>query len=105
MQSSSALQSTQTFNYRVIRQFPIITIAWGIAGVAVGALIAAQLTWSQLNFGAPWLTYGRLCPLHTNAVILVFGGSMLFATSYYIVQCTCQVRLPSDTSAAFTFWG
>jgi len=105
MQSSSALQPTQTFNYRVVRQFSIMTIVWGIVGMAVGALIAAQLIWPQLNFGVPWLTYGRLRPLHTNAVIFAFGGSALFATSYYIVQRTCQVRLLSDKLAAFTFWG
>ncbi len=105
MESSSALQHTQTFNYRVVRQFSIMTIVWGIVGMAVGALIAAQLIWPQLNFGVPWLTYGRLRPLHTNAVIFAFGGSALFATSYYIVQRTCQVRLFSDTLAAFTFWG
>ena len=69
MASSSALQHTQTFNYRVVRQFSIMTIVWGIVGMAVGALIAAQLIWPQLNFGVPWLTYGRLRPLHTNAVI------------------------------------
>lgn len=105
MESSSALRHTQTFNYRVVRQFSIMTIVWGIVGMAVGALIAAQLIWPQLNFGVPWLTYGRLRPLHTNAVIFAFGGSALFATSYYVVQRTCQVRLLSDTLAAFTFWG
>ena len=105
MQSSSALQPTQTFNYRVVRQFSIMTIVWGIVGMAVGALIAAQLIWPQLNFGVPWLTYGRLRPLHTNAVIFAFGGSALFATSYYIVQRTCQVRLWCDGLAKFTFWG
>ena len=105
MQSSSALQPTQTFNNRVVRQFSIMTIVWGIVGMAVGALIAAQLIWPQLNFGVPWLTYGRLRPLHTNAVIFAFGGSALFATSYYVVQRTCQARLFSDTLAAFTFWG
>lgn len=58
-----------------------------------------------LNFDIPWLTFGRLRPLHTNAVIFAFGGSALFSTSYYIVQRTCHVRLFSDKLAAFTFWG
>ena len=53
----------------------------------------------------PWLSYGRLRPLHTNAVIFAFGGSALFATSYYVVQRTCHVRLFADKLAAFTFWG
>ena len=64
-------------------------VVWGIVGMAVGVLIAAQLYWPELNFGIPWLSYGRLRPLHTNAVIFAFGGSALFATSYYVVQRTC----------------
>ncbi len=95
----------QTYNYTVVRQFAIMTIVWGIVGMAVGVLIAAQLAWPVLNFDIPWLTFGRLRPLHTNAVIFAFGGSALFATSYYVVQRTCHVRLISDKLAAFTFWG
>ena len=93
------------YNDRVVRQFAIMTIVWGIVGMAVGALIAAQLIWPDLSFGLPWLSYGRLRPLHTNAVIFAFGGSALFATSYYVVQRTCHVRLFSDALASFTFWG
>jgi cytochrome c oxidase cbb3-type subunit 1 len=94
-----------TYNYKVIRQFAIMTIIWGIVGMLVGVFIAAQLAWPVLNFDIPWLTFSRLRPLHTNAVIFAFGGSALFATSYYIVQRTSQARLFSDTLAAFTFWG
>ncbi|MEK7711445.1 MAG: cytochrome-c oxidase, cbb3-type subunit I [Pseudomonadota bacterium] len=94
-----------TYNYKVIRQFSIMTIIWGIVGMLVGVVIAAQLAWPVLNFDIPWLTFGRLRPLHTNAVIFAFGGSALFATSYYIVQRTCSARLFSDKLAAFTFWG
>ncbi len=72
---------------------PIMTVVWGIVGMLVGVIIAAQLLWPELNFDIPWLSYGRLRPLHTNAVIFAFGGSALFATSYYVVQRTCQVRL------------
>ena len=96
---------TETYNDRVVRQFAIMTVVWGIVGMAVGVLIAAQLYWPALNFDIPWLTYSRLRPLHTNAVIFAFGGSALFATSYYCVQRTCHVRLFSDRLAAFTFWG
>jgi len=71
----------------------------------VGVIIAAQLAFPDLTHGIPWLSYGRLRPLHTNAVIFAFGGSALFATSYYVVQRTCQTRLFSDKLAAFTFWG
>jgi cytochrome c oxidase cbb3-type subunit 1 len=58
-----------------------------------------------LNLGIPWLSYGRLRPLHTNAVIFAFGGCGLFATSFYVVQRTCHVRLFSDKLASFVFWG
>src|SRR5664279_6325153 len=94
-----------TFNYKVVRQFSIMTVVWGIVGMLVGVIIAAELLWPDLFYGIPWLSYGRLRPLHTNAVIFAFGGSALFATSYYVVQRTCQVRLFSDKLAGFTFWG
>ncbi len=82
-----------------------MTVVWGIVGMAIGVFIAAQLVWPQLNFDLPWTSFGRLRPLHTNAVIFAFGGSALFATSYYVVQRTTQARLFSDSLAAFTFWG
>lgn len=100
------MQATaETYNDKIVRQFAAVTVLWGIVGMAVGVLIAAQLYWPALNFDTAWLSYGRLRPLHTNAVIFAFGGSALFATSYYIVQRTCHVRLFSDKLAAFTFWG
>jgi len=95
----------ETYNYKVVRQFALMTVVWGIVGMAVGVFIAAQLIWPQLNFDIPYLTYSRLRALHTNAVIFAFGGSALFATSYYVVQRTCHTRLFSDRLAAFTFWG
>ena len=95
----------ETYNDTVVRQFAVMTIVWGIVGMLVGVVIAAQLAWPALNFDIPWLTYGRLRPLHTNAVIFAFGGSALFATSYYVVQRTCHVRLICRRLAAFTFWG
>jgi cytochrome c oxidase cbb3-type subunit 1 len=94
-----------TYNYKVVRQFAVMTVVWGVVGMLVGVIIAAQLLWPALNFDIPWLTYGRLRPLHTNAVIFAFGGSALFATSYYVVQRTCHARLFGDALAAFTFWG
>ena len=99
------MESQSTYNYKVVRQFSIMTVVWGIVGMLVGVLIAAQLIWPDLNFGMPWLSYGRLRPLHTNAVIFAFGGSALFATSYYVVQRTCHARLFGGSLAAFTFWG
>ena len=97
--------NSNNYNYKVVKQFTIATVVWGVIGMLVGVLIAAQLAWPALNFDIPWLTYGRLRPLHTNAVIFAFGVCGLFATSYYVVQRTCQVRLFSDKLAAFTFWG
>ncbi|HTD05731.1 cytochrome-c oxidase, cbb3-type subunit I [Undibacterium sp.] len=99
------MDTALNYNYKVVKQFAIATIVWGIVGMLVGVLIAAQLAWPELNFNIPWLSYGRLRPLHTNAVIFAFGGCALFSTSYYVVQRTCQVRLFSDGLAAFTFWG
>ena len=93
------------YNDTVVRQFSILAVVVGVVGMLVGVIIAAQLAWPELNFGIPWLSYGRLRPLHTNAVIFGFGGSALFATSYYVVQRTCQVRLFAGPLAAFTFWG
>ena len=99
------MTSTETYNYTVVRQFSIMTIVWGLVGMSVGVLIAAQLAWPVLNFDIPWLTFGRLRPLHTNAVIFAFGGCALFACSYYVVQHTCHVKLAFPALAAFTFWG
>ncbi|EGG30448.1 Cytochrome c oxidase subunit CcoN [Aequoribacter fuscus] len=93
------------YNYKVVRQFAVMTIVWGIVGMLVGVIIAAQLVWPDLSFEQPWFSFGRLRPLHTNAVIFAFGGCALFATSYYVVQRTTQARLISDGLAAFTFWG
>jgi len=99
------MQAAMTYNDKVVRQFTVATLLWGVIGMAVGVLCAAQLTWPELNFDIPWLTYSRLRPLHTNAVIFAFGGSALFATAYYVAQRTCQTRLFNDRLAAFTFWG
>ena len=99
------MAAQDTYNYKVVRQFAVMTVVWGIVGMLVGVLIAAQMAWPVLNFDIPWLTFSRLRPLHTNAVVFAFGGSALFATSYYVVQRTCHVRLFSDGLAAFTFWG
>jgi cytochrome c oxidase cbb3-type subunit 1 len=98
---------SQTYNYKVVRQFAIMTVVWGIVGMLVGVIVAAQLAFPDFFLwdGIPWLSYGRLRPLHTNAVIFAFGGSALFATSYYVVQRTCQTRLFAGPLASFTFWG
>jgi cytochrome c oxidase cbb3-type subunit 1 len=104
---SRAASSTidTTYNDKVVRQFAIMTVVWGIVGMLVGVFIAAELMFPDMAYGIPWLSYGRLRPLHTNAVVFAFGGSALFATSYYVVQRTCHARLFCSKLAAFTFWG
>ena len=94
-----------TYNDTVVRQFAIMTVVWGVVGMLMGVIIAAQLAWPALNMDIPWLGYGRLRNLHTNAVIFAFGCCGLMGTSFYVVQRTCQVRLFSDKLAAFVFWG
>ncbi|WP_339842515.1 cytochrome-c oxidase, cbb3-type subunit I [uncultured Halopseudomonas sp.] len=101
---STATTST-AYNYKVVRQFAVMTVIWGIVGMALGVFLAAQLVWPALNFDLPWTSFGRLRPLHTNAVIFAFGGCALMGTSLYIVQRTSQARLMSDGLAAFVFWG
>jgi cytochrome c oxidase cbb3-type subunit 1 len=95
----------QGYNYRVVRQFSVMTVVWGVVGMLVGVIVAAQLAWPELNFDTPWFSFGRLRPLHTNAVIFAFGGCALFGTSLYVVQRTSQARLLSDGLASFVFWG
>ncbi|AQS50995.1 cytochrome-c oxidase, cbb3-type subunit I [Paenalcaligenes hominis] len=98
-------KQAEAFNYGVVRQFAVMSVVWAVVGMGVGVLIALQLIWPELNFETPWFTYGRIRPLHTNLVIFAFGGSALFATSYYVAQRTCQTRLFAGPLATFTFWG
>ena len=93
------------YNYRVVKQFTWAAIIFGVIGMLVGVINAAQLRWPTLFGGIDFLSYGRLRPVHTSGVIFAFGGNALFATSYYIVQRVCSVRLVSDKIAAFTFYG
>ncbi|MDP2882790.1 MAG: cytochrome-c oxidase, cbb3-type subunit I [Azonexus sp.] len=98
------MSGTQTtYNDKVVRQFAVMTVIWGIVGMLVGVIIAAQLVWPELNIG--FLHFGRLRPLHTNAVIFAFGGCALFATSYWCVQRTSCARLWGGPLVPFTFWG
>lgn len=92
------------YNDDVIRLFTLAATFWGIVGFAAGVFIALQMAYPFLNL-EPYLTFGRLRPLHTSAVIFAFGGNALFATSYYCVQRTCKARLWNDNLASFTFWG
>ncbi len=104
MSTSHAATGPIDYSFKVVRYFSIMTVVWGIVGMAVGVLIAAQLYWPELNIG-PYLHFGRLRPLHTNAVIFAFGGCALMAPSLYVVQRTSQVKLFAEPLAWFVFWG
>ncbi|MCK4846666.1 MAG: cytochrome-c oxidase, cbb3-type subunit I [Deltaproteobacteria bacterium] len=98
-------ETKPVYNDKVVRQFAIMAVVWGIVGMLVGVIIAAELAFPALNMGIPEITFGRLRPLHTNAVIFAFGGCVLFASIYHSVQRTSHVRLFSDKIASITFWG
>ena len=78
------------YNMGPVKFAAVMSVFWGIAGFTVGLLIASQLAWPALNFDLPWTSFGRLRPLHTSAVIFAFGGNVLIATSFYVVQKTCR---------------
>ncbi|HVU18257.1 MAG TPA: cytochrome-c oxidase, cbb3-type subunit I [Candidatus Didemnitutus sp.] len=101
----SGPKTTIEFNDKVVRQFMLAAILWGIVGMMVGVLIATQLNYWQANFGRAWLTFGRLRPLHTNAVIFAFVGNMMFAGIYYSTQRLVKARLASDFLSGLHFWG
>ncbi len=100
----ASTSASPLYNYRVVRQFTLMTVVWGIIGMSLGVFIAAQLVWPVLNFDLPWTSFGRVRPMHTNLVIFAFGGNALFATSLYVVQRTSRVRLISDSLGEFVFW-
>ncbi|MGA7304377.1 MAG: cytochrome-c oxidase, cbb3-type subunit I [Rhodothermales bacterium] len=101
------LQSdTNVFRYddKIVRMFVLATAIWGLVGMLVGLLIALQLPFWPANLG-PYLTFGRLRPLHTNAVIFAFAGNAIFAAIYYSTQRLCKARLYADWMSKFHFWG
>ena len=95
------------YNENVVKAGAIASVFWGVVGILVGVVIAAQLAFpALLSWGAlPELNFGRLRPLHTSAVIFAFGGNVLIATSFYVVQRTCRTRIAGDGWAWFVFWG
>jgi len=97
--------SAEQYNFDIVKKFAVMSLVWAVVGMFAGVYIASELAWPFLNFDSPYFSFGRFRPVHTSAVIFGFGGSALFATSYYVVQRTCQTRLISDGMASFTFWG
>ncbi len=100
-----AVETAPIYDDEIVKKFAIMAVIWGIVGMLVGVIAAAQLAFPVLNFDIPYLTFSRIRPLHTNAVIFAFGGCVLFAAIYYSLQRTCRVRLFSDGLSNFTFWG
>ncbi|CAK0743160.1 Cbb3-type cytochrome c oxidase subunit CcoN1 [Gammaproteobacteria bacterium] len=101
----NATEIERTYNFEVVRWFTVAAIVYLVVGTSVGVYIAAELAWPFLSFDIAEITFGRLRPLHTNAVIFAFGGCTLMATSFYSVQRTCSVPLWSNKLAWFTFIG
>lgn len=99
-------QEMEKFSYdnEIVKKFSMATIIWGIIGMIVGLLVAAQLVWPDLNLTS-WLTFGRIRPLHTNAVIFAFVGNGIFAGVYYSLQRLLKTRMWSDKLSNINFWG
>jgi cytochrome c oxidase cbb3-type subunit 1 len=93
------------YNMDPVKFGTLAALFWGIAGFTVGLIIALQLAFPALNFDLPWINFGRLRPLHTSAVIFAFGGNVLIATSFYVVQRTSRARLAGDLSPWFVVLG
>lgn len=94
-----------SYDNKIVRQFLIATIIWGVVGMLVGLLAAFQLYLPDLNFNLPYTTYGRIRPLHTNAVIFAFVGNAIFMGVYYSVQRLLKARMWSDFLSKVNFWG
>ena len=100
-------QRLESFTYddAIVRLFVGATILWGVVGMLVGLLIAVQMALPAANLGMEWTSFGRLRPLHTNAVIFAFAGNAIFAAIYYSTQRLCKTRMFSDTLSKLHFWG
>ncbi len=103
--TSSMQPDRFSYDNRIVKYFAIATIAWGIVGMTVGLLIASQLFHPQLNFSTAFTSFGRLRPLHTNAVIFAFVGNAIFMGVYYSLQRLCKARMFNDLLSRLHFWG
>lgn len=107
MNAKTAEGRIETFSYDdgIVRKFVIATLIWGVVGMLVGVIIASQLAYWRFNLGLPWTTFGRLRPLHTNAVIFAFAGNAIFAGIYYSTQRLCKARMFNNWLSTIHFWG
>ena len=99
------VNGSPVYNEAIVRAGVVASTFWGIVGFSVGLWLALQLAFPVLNFDLPWTNFGRLRPLHTSAVIFAFGGNVLIATSFHVVQRTCRTRLAGNIAPWFVFWG
>ncbi len=102
----SAPRAATVYNEAIVKKFTIAAVFWAVVAFSMGVYIASELAWPALNFGLPFLNFGRLRPVHTSAAIFAFGGCALLGTSFHVVQRTCKARLfGGDALADFVFWG
>jgi cytochrome c oxidase cbb3-type subunit I/II len=94
-----------TYDDATPRAFALMTVIWGVVGMLVGLLAALELAAPSLSFGLPFLSFGRLRPLHTNAVIFAFAGNSIFAAIYYSTQRLCKASMFSGVLSKLHFWG
>ncbi|WP_310569148.1 cytochrome-c oxidase, cbb3-type subunit I [Gemmatimonas sp.] len=103
--ASAATLDRFSYDDAIVRKFLFATLIWGVVGMLVGLLIALQLANPIFNFNVEWLSFGRLRPLHTNAVIFAFAGNAFFTGCYYSTQRLLKARMFSDGLSKFHFWG
>jgi cytochrome c oxidase cbb3-type subunit I/II len=103
--AATAAMETFVYDDAIVRKFLVATMVWGLVAMLAGLVIALQLAVPSLNAGLPWISFGRLRPLHTNAAIFAFAGNAIFAAIYYSTQRLCKARMYSDTLSRLHFWG
>ena len=94
-----------SYDNRIVRNFAIATVLWGVVGMLVGLIVATQLFAPVMNFANQYTSFGRIRPLHTNAVIFAFVGNAIFMGIYYSLQRLCKARMFSDLLSKIHFWG
>ena len=93
------------YDNKIVRNFAIASIVFGLIGMLVGLYAALEMVFPSLNLGIPYTTFGRIRPLHTNAVIFAFVGNGIFTGVYYSLQRLCKTRMYSDVLSSIHFWG
>lgn len=97
--------NTPPYNYDIVKSFILAAVIWSVIALGAGVFIAFEMAFPDISGGIKWLSFGRLRPLHTSGVILAFGGNVLFAASFFVVQRTCRARLSYEKLLPFIFWG